>query len=66
MSTINNPTSITIKHHDVTVKVEIPYSDCTITEVFELFRGAVLAIGFQQETYESAILELAENINDKN
>ena len=65
MST-NTPTILTLKHYHVTTTVEIPYSDCTMMELFELFRGAVLSAGFHQETYEKVIIELAENFNHEN
>lgn len=62
----NTPTKLTLKHYHVEITLEIPYSDCTMQEVFDLFRGAVLAAGFQQETYEEVIVQLAKEISNQN
>jgi hypothetical protein len=61
--TINeNPTSIAINHHGILASFTTTETD--IDTMFVLFKAALIAMTFQQDTIDDAILRMAEEIND--
>jgi hypothetical protein len=61
--TINeNPTSIAINHHGILASFTTQETD--IETMFVLFKAALIAMTFQQDTIDDAILRMAEEINN--
>ena len=54
-------TSITVEHYDKRYIVESPYSDGNLIEDLpELVYDILLMVGYQQDTVNKALVELAE------
>jgi hypothetical protein len=51
---------IEIKHYGTTYTVETQTDDYEITEMFDIFTGLLIQIGFTNETINDAIKELAD------
>jgi hypothetical protein len=51
---------IEIKHYGNTYTVEMPNDDLTTDEMFDIFTGLLIQIGYQQESINEAIKELAD------
>jgi predicted Zn-dependent peptidase len=58
--TIDNPTTLAVTHHGVTASFTT--TDTDIETMFVLFKAALLAMTFQQETIDDEILRMAEEI----
>jgi hypothetical protein len=63
--TIKMPTRVTIEHHDMKVISEFPNSELGLFKLFELFKQSAMAVGFQNESWEKVIVELANEIKEK-
>jgi hypothetical protein len=58
----NNPTTLAVTHHGVTASFTTTETD--IETMFVLFKAALIAMTFQQDTIDDEILRMAEAIND--
>jgi hypothetical protein len=54
---------IEIKHYRNTYTVETENDDFEIDEMFDIFTGLLIQLGFQQENINEAIKELADDTN---
>jgi hypothetical protein len=54
---------IEIKHYGFTFTVETPNDDLTTDEMFDIFTGLLIQLGYQQESINEAIKELADGSN---
>lgn len=59
---INSPTTLTIQHFDIKVSLSINHSDIEMSQMFDLFKTAVLAIGYTELSFQNEIYRIAENI----
>jgi len=53
---INSPFTLTLTHHDLSVSFTVNHSDIEISTVFELFKCALLSIGYQESSIKDEIL----------
>lgn len=51
---------IEIKHYAATYTVETENDDLTTDEMFEIFTGLLIQLGYQQQSINEAIKELAD------
>jgi hypothetical protein len=51
---------IEIKHYETTYTVETPNDDLETVEVIDIFTGLLIQMGYQQESINDAITELAD------
>ena len=51
---------IEIKHYGATYTVETPNDDLTTDEIFDIFTGLLIQLGYQQSSINEAIKELAD------
>jgi len=51
---------IEIKHYGNTYTVETENDDLTTDEIFDIFTGLLIQLGYQQESINEAIKELAD------
>ena len=51
---------IEIKHYGTIYTIEMPNDDLTTDEMFDVFTGLLIQIGYQQESINEAIKELAD------
>ena len=51
---------IEIKHYGTIYTVETPNDDLTTDEMFDIFTGLLIQLGYQQESINEAIKELAD------
>jgi hypothetical protein len=63
--TIKIPTKVTIEHHDMKVISEFPNSELGLFKLFELFKQSAIGVGFQIESWEKVIVELANEITER-
>ncbi len=54
---------IEIKNCGLTSTVETENDDLTTDEMFEIFTGLLIQLGYQQESINNAIKELADETN---
>jgi hypothetical protein len=54
---------IQIQHYGTTYIVETPNDDLTTDEIFDIFTGLLIQLGYQQESINEAIKELADGNN---
>jgi hypothetical protein len=54
---------IEIKNYGNTYTVETPNDDLEISEVIEIITGLLIQLGYQQESINNAIKELADGSN---
>jgi hypothetical protein len=54
---------IEIKHYGNTYTVETPNDDLEAVEVLDIITGLLIQMGYQQESINNAIKELADGIN---
>jgi hypothetical protein len=54
---------IEIKHCGFTYIVETPNDDLTTDEMFDIFTGLLIQLGYQNESINEAIKELAYDTN---
>lgn len=50
---------IEIKHYETTYAVETPNDDLETIEMFDIFTGLLIQMGYQQQSINEAIKELA-------
>ena len=62
MTIDNNPTTLAVTHHGVTASFTTTETD--IETMFVLFKSALLAMTFQQETIDDEIVRMAQVINN--
>ena len=60
---MNKPCTLTIENYDTKIVIQKDHSDVDIFEIFEMFKTACIGMTFNVETYNSALVELAEQIN---
>ena len=60
----NNPTTLAVTHHGVTASFTTTEQD--IETMFVLFRSALIAMTYQQETIDAQILRMSIEITKKN
>jgi|LakMenE01Jun11ns_1017448.scaffolds.fasta_scaffold9299869_3 Holliday junction resolvasome RuvABC DNA-binding subunit len=53
---------IEIKHYGTTYTVETQTDDYEITEMFDIFTGLLIQLGYQQQSINEAIKELADDL----
>lgn len=53
-----------IENYGYTYTVETEYNDVTLDEYLQLFKGLMLQATFNEEQFNNAILELAEQIKE--
>jgi hypothetical protein len=51
---------IEIKHYGTTYTVETQTDDFEVVEMFDIFTGLLIQLGYQQESINDAIKELAD------
>jgi hypothetical protein len=51
---------IEIKHYGTTYTVETQTDDLEVVEMFDIFTGLLIQMGYQQESINEAIKELAD------
>jgi hypothetical protein len=51
---------IEIKHYGTTYTVKTPNDDFEVVEMFDIFTGLLIQLGYQQESINDAIKELAD------
>jgi hypothetical protein len=54
---------IEIKHYGATYTVETQHDDLTTDEIFDIFTGLLIQLGYQQNSINEAIKELADGHN---
>jgi hypothetical protein len=59
---IDNSTTLAVTHCGVTASFETSETD--IETMFVLFKAALIAMTYQQDTIDDAILRMAEEINN--
>lgn len=58
-------TKITIETQDPQLKLQAEFcEDSTVSDVFEIFHGMLISLGYQMGSIENVIKELAEEIKD--
>ena len=58
-------TKITIERQDPQFKLQAEFGDdSTVSDVFEIFHGMLISLGYQMVSIENVIKELAERIKD--
>ena len=60
----DNGTKLTLEQYQTKVTIELPNSDTTTTELLELFKGVVLAMGYSEDGWNSAVFEYCEEHTD--
>jgi hypothetical protein len=60
----NYTTKLTFEQYDTKVTLEKPNSDTTMDEVLELFKGAVLAMGYTERMWNRAVFNYCEENTD--
>ena len=63
---MNVPTMLKISQWNKIVTLELPNSDLTVYEMLELFRDALLALGYVQESINKTILDIADELDSDN
>ena len=63
---MNAPTMLKISQWNKIVTLELPNSDLTVYEMLELFRDALLALGYVQESINKTILDIADELDSDN
>ena len=63
-NTPNPPAKFTATMYGKTVTIELDHSDFDLTELMEVFKGLTIASGFANDSWNSVIKELAEDINE--
>ena len=53
----NKPTSITAKHYDKTITIEIDHSDIDINELMEMFESVTIGMGFSKDAFRNWVKE---------
>ena len=61
----DNGTKLSVEQWDIKVSLEIPNSDTTLPELFELYKGATLALGYSEINWKRTICELAADYMDE-
>ena len=56
---------IEIKHYGTTYIVETQNDDLTTDEMFDIFTGLLIQLGYQQESINEAIKDLADDTETK-
>ena len=56
---------IEIKHCGFTFTVETQNDDLTTDEIFDIFTGLLIQLGYQQESINEAIKDLADDTETK-
>jgi hypothetical protein len=58
------PTIISVKQFDTAISVKIDKSDTDVREMLELFEKVLLAHGYQQESINDTIFEMANKVKE--
>ena len=58
------PTKLTLEQWDLRVSLELPNSDTTLAELFELYKGISLGMGYSENSWERCILDAADELTD--
>jgi hypothetical protein len=65
MSIEKVPAVFTGQAWDKKVSVEIDHSDITISELLDVFKGLALSLGFSEEIWKEAILDMASEYTEE-
>jgi hypothetical protein len=63
-SDLTMPTIISVKQFDTTITAGIDRSDTDVREMLELFEKVLLAHGYQQESINDTICEIADKVRE--
>jgi hypothetical protein len=55
---------IELKTYDLTINVEISRDNLTIDEYLDVFKGLLIQAGFNTQTFDNAILEMANELKE--
>ena len=55
---------VELKTYDLTISVEISRDDLTIDEYLDVFKGLLIQAGFNIQTFDHAILEMASELKE--
>jgi hypothetical protein len=55
---------IELKTYDLTITVEHLNDDLTIDDYLDVFKGLLIQVGFSTQTFNNAILEMANELKE--
>lgn len=55
---------VELKTYDLTISVEISRDDLTIDEYLDIFKGLLIQAGFNSQTFDNAIIEMAGELKE--
>jgi hypothetical protein len=64
MNQLTMPTIISVKQFDTTLSVKIDKSDTDVRELMELFEKLLLAHGYQKESINKTICNIADQVRE--
>lgn len=63
---IKGITKISVEIEDAKASWEVPYNDCSLSDLFGAFKGLLITHTFSPEIIDKYILECADAINEEN
>jgi hypothetical protein len=63
-SDLTMPTIVSVKQFDTTITAGIDRSDTDVREMLELFISVLLGLGYQKESVDDTICEIADKVRE--
>jgi hypothetical protein len=58
------PTIVSVKQFDTSISVKLDRSDMDVREMLELFEKVLIGHGYQKESFDNIICEMADKIKE--